>query len=270
MSITTGTGAGTGLPALQFNRPIGQWIELDGKMLRFTHRGRDRSRRLVFAGLDEVPADLTDAQLLELQFGSERRLRLLSQAEASDRLEEAGKSRLCIQRSDEATSDRTCCHLDYVRAWECAGSPPRVDGDMMREIVEAAHQMRKAQGSKPIEAHAPSVRSVLRWISDWVNSGGDIEALVPQDGNKGNTEDRLSPQARDMLTTTVEENYLVDTRTTAVAAHAAVVHAFHEYNEFLPQDQRLQVPSLKAVRRVISRIDKYVLDCSGLGSARPT
>ena len=55
-----------------------------------------------------MPADMTDAELLELQFGKERRLRLLSEAEASDRLERAGKPRMCIERSDEATSDETC------------------------------------------------------------------------------------------------------------------------------------------------------------------
>ncbi len=263
MSATMGLGGGT--PAPRFNLPVGQWIELDGKLLRFARRGRDRDRRLIFEGLDDVPADMTDAELLELQFGKERRLRLLSEADASDRLEQVGKPRMCIERSDEAANDETCRRHDYVRAWELAGCPSRVDNAVMREVVETAYEMRKAQGATPVEAKAPSVRGVLRWISDWVNSGGEIEALVPQWSNKGNTTDRLSPQARDMLTIAVEDNHLVDTRPTAVATHANVVVAFAEFNEFLPPDQQLIAPSLKAVRRVISRIDKYTLDCSRLG-----
>ena len=251
----------TGAP--HFNLPFGQWAVLDGALMRFVRRGQDRERRIVFEGVDGVPHDMTDRELLDLQHG-ERRLRLLTQAEASDRLDGAKRPRAVLASSDDDTGDEARRRLDYVRGWERAGCPPRTEkavrpllGDIFRERCE--------QDAKPVERKPPSPRQVLRWISEWVGSGGDIETLVPQTDNRGNATDRLRPKARQLLERTVEDYYLVGTQPTVVSVYAQVATAFEDHNEALPAPDRLAVPSLRAVHRTIARIDLYTLEATRKG-----
>lgn len=187
-----------------FNLPIGQWVELDGKLLRFIRRGRDAERRMIFEGVDDVPRDMTDRELLELQHGAERRLRLLTTSEASDRLSDAGRPRVTFTSGEPGASDMARHRLDYVRAWERAGCPPRTEAEV-RPLVEATFQARRDSGELPVELKPPSTRQVLRWISDWLQSGGEIEALVSQGANRGNNTDRLHPKAREVLEHVVED-----------------------------------------------------------------
>lgn len=248
----------------RFIMPANQWIELDGKLLRYDRRGRDRERRLVFEGVDGVPADMTDAALLEMQQATPQRLRLLTATEASDRLENVGRPRVTILDNDPDASDAARRRLDYVRAWERAGCPPRVEADL-GPLVDAAFESRRARRAEPIEHRAPSSRQVIRWIAQWLASGRNIDALVPQGANKGNFNDRMNPTARDLFERVVEDKYLVDTRPTAVAVHAHVRVAFANHNSPLLDGDKLQVPSLKAVYRHIQTIDRYTLDCARLG-----
>ena len=250
-------------PAMQFNLPTGQWADLDGSVMRFVRRARDRDRRLVFEGLDGVPHDMSDTELLDLQH-NRRRLRLLTAAEASDRLEEAGRPRVTFARNDPALSDRARLCLDYVRGWERAGCPPRTEA-AIQDIVEEVFQARQDRNALPVERRAPSARQVLRWVASWVGSGGDIETLVPQVANKGNTTDRLSSRAREILERVVEDRYLVGTRPTAVSVYKHVIVAFEDHNAALPVAERIPTPSVKAVYRAIGQIDRYTLDCTRLG-----
>lgn len=248
---------------LRFNLPVGQWAELDGALMRFVRRGRDRERRIVFEGVDGVPHDMTDRELLDLQHG-DRRLRLLTEAEASDRISDAKRPRMILACSDDDTGDEARRRLDYVRGWERAGCPSRTER-AVRPLLGAVFRERGERDAKPVERKPPSPRQVLRWVSDWVGSGGDIEALVPQTHNRGNTTDRLCPMARQLLERTVEDYYLVDTQPTAVSVHAQVGVAFETHNEALPVPDRLVVPSLRAVHRAIARIDLYTLECTRKG-----
>lgn len=250
-------------PSMRFNLTVGQFIELDGRMLSFARRGRDRDRRLIFEGVDGVPADMTDQEFLDLQH-KERRLKLLTAAEASQRLEKAERPRISLLDNDAPSNDEARLRLDYIRGWEREGCPSRTE-QALRPIVAHVFDDRRDRRAEPVERFAPSPREVLRWIGDWVASGGDIEAIVPQTRNRGNRTDRLHPKARDILERVVEDRYLVDTRPTAVAVHAHVQVAFAEYNGALPEAERLAVPSIKTVHRIIAGIDRYTLDCTRIG-----
>lgn len=248
----------------QFNLPVGKWIELDSKLFRFDHRGRDRDRRMVFQGLDDVPRDMTDQELLDLQYGTERRLRVLTDAEASDRLTGVGRPRVTLAANEPGVADASRRRLEYVLAWEEAGCPPRTEAAITR-FVNETFQDRRDREEQPIEAKAPSPRQVLRWIADWTRSGREVDSLVPQEGLKGNTSDRLHRKAREILERVVEDRYLVDTRPTAVIVHAHVTRAFEEYNLALPVPDRLATPSKRAVYRTIQRIDSCTLECTRRG-----
>lgn len=250
-------------PALRFNLPVGQWIDLDGKLLRFDRRGRDRERRLVFEGTDGVPADMTDAELLALQQEMPPRLRLLTSEEALDRMNDVGRARATVLDSAE-DSDRARVRLEYVRGWERAGCPPRTE-ENLAPIAAGVHAARAASGLKTLEAKPPCARQVLRWIKHWVDSEGNIDALVPQGANGGNYEKRRDEKWHTLLETTVDEKYLVDTRPTAVSVHAHVIVAFADHNAALLKADHLPVPSTRAVYRYIDTLDRYALDCTRLG-----
>lgn len=249
-----------------FNVPVGQYAELDGKLAKFVGRARDKERRLVFEDLDGVPTHMTDTELLTLQHGGEHRIRLLTLLEASERIEAAGKPRITLAVNDEGANADARRKLDYCMAWERAGRPAR-SSIGLGVVVEGEFERRKSLPTEDrhVEAAAPSVRQVQRWISDWLVTGNDIEVLVPQHANQGNGTDRLHVKARQILEDTVEERYLVNTRPTAVAVHVQVAKAIADFNEPLPEKDRLPVPSVTSVRRTISRIDKYTLLCTRVG-----
>jgi putative transposase len=247
---------------LRFGIPVGQHVALDGKLLRFVRRGRDREARLVFEGADGVPADMTDLELLRLQDGG--RLRVLAQAEASDLLEREGKPRVTAAVADPAACEEMRRRHDYVRGWERAGRPSRTPRGI-GPVIEAVFEERRARKAVPVEADPPGWRTTLRYIADWVDSGGDPQSLVPQTDCRGNSEDRLHPKAREILESTVDEWYWVDTRPTMVAAHRHVEVAFEDHNAALPEADRLPVPTIKSVRRYIARVDAYTADCTRKG-----
>ena len=111
----------------------------------------------------------------------------------------------------------------------------------------------------------PSPRTVLRWIARWQDSGRSLDALVPQTALCGNFRDKLHPTARDLLNRIVEEFYLMDSGATGVSVHAHVKTAFRKHNRPLPAEDRLPVPSLNAIYRVIGQIDRYTLDFTRTG-----
>ena len=255
-----------GSPTFRFNVPIGQWADIEGTLYRFKGRARDAGRRLVFEDMDGIPKDMTDADLLAMQQGGGN-VRLLTPGEASDRLDGAGKPHVKMSPLAPEIGDDVRRKLDYIRAWERAGFPPRTV-DAMKPVVTGEWERRRATpepASKILEMAAPSPRQVLRWIADWIDSGGDVQVLVVQTANCGNETDRLLPVARELLDRTVGKYYLVDTRPTAVAVHYHVKKAFKEYNAPLPAPERLSVPSLDAVYRVVRGIDGHTLDYTRIG-----
>lgn len=247
------------------NLRIGQHVDLDGRLLRFRNRGRDKEHRLVFEGADGVPADMTDNELLAMQASG--RLCFLTEAEVLEREAPPGRPRAILASSDAADGEEARRRLDYVRAWERTGRPSRTEAAIGPIVVNEFERRRESPrpGSQIMERQAPSPRHVLRWISEWLNSGGDIESLVPQNANRGNRTDKLHSTSRDIVERVIEKNYLNDTKPTAVSVHHAVQVAFQDYNAALPEAERIPTPSLTTTYRIIHSFDLYLLDFSREG-----
>ncbi|TNC98660.1 MAG: Mu transposase/integrase [Stygiobacter sp.] len=235
--------------------PHKQAILFDGKLMKLMGRGRDKHRSMIFMGDDGIPETLTDAEFIEFQ--TVRRLELLTEAEVEELEAEPRKlPRITLQTCSEKDADEAMRRYAYCLAWEKAGEVARTAKRIYPITVSVAAEL---------EEKCPNARTVLRWIRWWVMSGRNINALIPQYENMGNTTDKLHPKAREILSGIVDEYYLVDTRPSGISVHKHVKKAFREYNAPLPMDARLKVPSLDAVYREIDRLDSYTKDFCRLG-----
>lgn len=246
-------------PGIRLALPPGQAIIFDGRRMTLAGRARDRTRRFVFVDPDGLPVDFSDAEVLVAQ--AERRLAFLSRAEAAvlakREVDGAGRPVVTLDSAEnqtqrEAFMNEALRKFEYIHAWELAGHPPRT-AVALKPICDAV-----AERTEDLKAHSP--RSVSRWIAAYLDADRSLDALVPQTMNRGNFEDRLVPAARDLLTKTAEEYYLVDTRPTVRSVYMHVRAAFDEYNEPLLPSERLETPSLNSVYAEIARIDKYTLE----------
>jgi transposase InsO family protein len=248
----------------QYDLPFGQPVSFDGRLMAYRGRARDRDRRHRFEGVDGLWRDLADQELRDLQ--QQERLLILSAVEAAtqDEALKGGGRQLVTVDAFGQDKKRERAELEYrlehCLAWRRAGRPPRTARNI-RGISDSIAP--PPYGRKP--AKKPCPRTVLTWISSWIASGEADDGLVPQFQNRGNRQDRLTPVARELLESTVEKHYLVDTRPTAVRVHHLVRDTFKKHNEVVPPSEQLEHPSLDAVYNYIHTVDAYTLDFSRYG-----
>lgn len=229
------------------NIPVGQLVLWDGRLM--TYRGRTGGKRQFHTFVDEedVPVTMTDRQFIDEQVAS--RIRLVSADEMERR--EKGLPASSLELACPDALHEMARRLRYIRAWERAGRPPRTPDGVGAIIADVA-------ASKPVDPEPPSPRTFARWAADWLLVGEKPEGLLPGVGcHRG---DRLSDGARDLLRTTVEETYLVDTKPTATAVLRTVEAAFEVHNAPLPAEDQLAVPVLNTVLAEIRKIDQFTLD----------
>jgi putative transposase len=249
----------------RLNLRMGQWVEVGGTLYRLIRRALDVDGRLVFESPEGLPLAMTDAELLRMQHGKERSLRLLSDGEAEAKLTATGRPRVTAYTADSEDEEKEANRRhDYVMGWVRAGRPSRTP-EKLADCARATHQRRCAENGKTGEPAAPSGRNVARWIAEWLYYGESVEGLVPQIKRCGNTTDRLHPVVREILAEVVEEKYFVDTRPTAKYVHEQVLDAIDTYNEMLPPGDRLAKPSIGAVHAEIRKTDAYTRDYCRLG-----
>uniref|UniRef100_UPI001F021E0F DDE-type integrase/transposase/recombinase n=1 Tax=Falsiroseomonas oryziterrae TaxID=2911368 RepID=UPI001F021E0F len=178
-------------------------------------------------------------------------MRLVSSEEA-DRLEAADQPpRASLDTVDPEQAKEAMRRLSYVRAWNAAGRPSRTVHAIADLVAEEARRRKEV---------APSARSVLRWIRDWLLHGEDPEMLVPQISRRGYRRDALAPKVREILKKTVVTHWLTEQNLPVTAVHALVVKAFEDHNEGLPAEDHLVAPSLDSVYRECRRIDAFTRD----------
>jgi putative transposase len=233
-----------GVPPI--NIPEKQLVLWDGRLM--TYRGRSGGRRQfhVFVDEEDVPVTMTDRTFVDEQVSG--RLRLVTAAELERA--ERGLPRLTLELATPDDLKEVERKLRYVRAWDRDGRPPRTEERVGALLDHVARQFG--------DPERPSARTFARWVSDWLLVGEKPEGLLPERG--GNSKDRLDAAAREMLSVTVEREYLVDTRPTATAVWRQVGAAFEDHNAPLPEEDRLPVPTLKTVLAEIAKIDKFTLD----------
>lgn len=243
---------------LRFQLEHGCIAVINGTPRRYIGRTVDKHRRLLFEADDKTRVDFSDVEFLEKQQGGE--LRLLTAIEALAYTAEGKRIRVTLDvfnRQDEIDRARwetygaeTMRKSAYCQGWEDAGRPSRT----ALEIAAVVRRVAVAIGDKM----PPSARHAVRWIGEWLNGGCVPDAVVPQILNRGNRTDRLALQ-RELLTATVESEYLVDTRPSGAAVYRAVKTAFDDHNAPLPEGQKLRCPSPTAVYAEIKKIDLYTL-----------
>lgn len=232
------------------NLPVDQIALWQGRQLSYRGRAQDRMHKHVFVDSESVPASMTDRELLNEQQSG--RLRLVSPDELAR--EEGARPSRVFDLASPSDLKEVEYRLRYVRAWVRAERPSRTDsvlGPLLRAVA-----------TEHGENSPPSPRTFNRWLSDWLLVGEKPEGLLPSKG--GNRTDRIVG-ARDILRTTVEEYYLVNTRPTATTVLRFVANAIDEHNKVLADDEKLPMVTLKTLMAEIRRVDQYTLDFSRLG-----
>ena len=231
--------------------PLNALYRYGSRVLAYRGRAQDRLRQHLFVDEENVCDHMTDREFVE-RLSTEEMLPV-TRDELDRAGTRAGPRKLSLASEEDLAV--VAYKRRYVRAWVAAGRPARTPEGLARLIEGVA----RPQGEGPM----PGGRSLGRWLEKWLAWGEDDEALLP--GRGGNRVDRFCGKARALLTDTVTENYLVDTRPTAVAVHRSVEAAFEDANAPLPVTERMSVPSYQAVLDEISRIDRYTLEFCRVG-----
>ncbi len=234
-----------GVPPI--NIPLKQLVLWDKRLM--TYRGRTGGRRQFHTFVDEedVPVTMTDRQFLEGQMDGS--IRLVSAADLERREAGLPPSNLELASPDDLKELER--RLRYIRAWDRAGRPPRNEDGVGTILADVA-------SARPVDPDRPSARTFARWVADWLLVGEKPEGLLR--GIGGYRGDRLCDEARHLLQTTVEREYLVDTKPTATTVRRFVQQAFDLHNAPLAEDEKLPVPALNTVLAEIRKIDQFTLD----------
>lgn len=114
------------------------------------------------------------------------------------------------------------------------------------------------EGEKPTLEIAASWRSVYRWRRAYLQSGGDIRALIPatsQRGGKGQS--RLEPEVEALVDAIIRANYYKPEKVTIRDLNHLVAAAIEEENRLRPVGERLTVPAEATIFRRIDALDLY-------------
>lgn len=148
-----------------------QTIRYEGELYECRGRAHDKRRHLIFEADNQFRVQFTDHEILQLQ--KDERLEILGRADAeSARLVADGRKPL--RNFDSATAAEKAAVeriLKYIRKWESLGCPARAEASL-RPIIAEVSEAEKDNA-------APSPRTLCHKLAVWVNSGGDIDTLLP-------------------------------------------------------------------------------------------
>jgi len=101
-----------------------------------------------------------------------------------------------------------------------------------------------------------SVRSIRRWIKDYVESGNDIRVLIPNlTARGGKDKSRIDSEAEVLVEQVLKELYLQRTTITIDELVWELARQIRELNSQLPTVEQLKVPSRATVGRRIQALD---------------
>ncbi len=239
--------------------PPGQVIRFESQLYEYRGRARDRQRRHIFEADDRLRADFSDSEILELQHA--RKLEILGRAEAeSVRLVADGRKPRpnfdSATPEERAEAERI---LKYIRRWEALGCPSRTERGLAQLIRHVADAER--------DSHPPSPRTLCRWLAGWIESGGDVDSLLPATSMCGNTSDRVDPGLKAQFRELIEKYYLADEPETVVGAHTLAKVDWDELHQHLTEAERPSFPSLDSAYAAVREIDLFTQDYCRQGKA---
>ena len=108
-----------------------------------------------------------------------------------------------------------------------------------------------------LSGNCPSVSSVLRWKRHYVNSNGDITALVDQNFRKGNRKPRYEEFVYTTVISAIEDVYLTLERRTQRDVLDEAKYRIRKENRLRPKQLGLPFPSQKLVKKLISEVPAF-------------
>ncbi len=262
------TGRMENVPTLRLE--VGQAIECDGRVYSLKSRAPKGERALILVDGDGMPLAMTDREFLERQ--ALGRVKLLDEAErraAEGVPEERPRTVLDSLPEGPGRDAERAWHVNacaYVREWEARGRPARNKRNLASIIADVAVRVgadparRRGEKVEPGRFSCPSVRTLQRWLKAWLDHGREPGMMVRQICNRGGTASKLHPAVVDIVETCIDKYYLSDSRHPYTGVHMEVANHIAERNKLLAPAERLSVPSVRAVRMAIARLDGFTVD----------
>ncbi|MDF0499979.1 DDE-type integrase/transposase/recombinase [Burkholderia cenocepacia] len=102
----------------------------------------------------------------------------------------------------------------------------------------------------------PSVITVYRWAKRLLRAGGDNRALIDRFDHRGRGS-RLPLPSLNLLHQSIESVYLARERASGLDVHADLRYRIDHENEYRVEGEKIPMPSLATVYRVIRSLDSY-------------
>lgn len=146
------------------------------------------------------------------------------------------------------------------------------------KYIQAAEGLKISDFTKQIEIIAnklgddkpPSFASVSRWTSALKKSGNNICCLIPNYAGRGNKTPRYDEQIGEIAIQELIKIYLCQNRGSLKDTLASVRNRINLKNKQHSEDEKLPVPSVKYLRNIVDKMDKYEVMAAryGLSAAK--
>lgn len=113
---------------------------------------------------------------------------------------------------------------------------------------------------------SPSVRSVRRWIKNYIECLEDIRVLVDADKSKGNRnrkfsdDETINAEVLYEITRAIREHYLTIQQNSKQSTKDLIEYRINKKNEHRSLENKLPIPSYKSVCRIIAQLEEYEVD----------
>lgn len=107
------------------------------------------------------------------------------------------------------------------------------------------------------DPNPPSPISIYRWYRCLTAAHGDHRALIDRTDLRGGSGSRLHPEVQKLLQESIEQIYLAPERNPASDVHSDLQSRISHANEFRRGADKLPVPSMSTVQRMIRGLDKF-------------
>lgn len=124
-----------------------------------------------------------------------------------------------------------------------------------RTAVEPVIEEVWAKFRKP--AHRPSPSSVLRWKARFLRSSESLAALLDLNDRKGNSSERFDTVVIEIVERAIDDKYLVRERGTYQDVLDEAHHHINVENNLRVEGDKLTLPGIRLVRRLISDIPAF-------------
>ncbi|MFD2263405.1 Mu transposase C-terminal domain-containing protein [Lacibacterium aquatile] len=172
------------------------------------------------------------------------------------RIEQMRKS---FDSFDEKLQSEARRRLMYIRAYENMGGRLPISKKLKPFLLQIANDNGDLKGP-------PSWRTFYDWYRVWrLNGARDIRSLLPMIKQRGSRSSILHPEVQRMIEEAIASTYMTLEQGSMAETHQAVVDAVNQWNDGLPEDERLKPPSETTVRRMIKLISDYERDKARLG-----